>query len=228
MTFKEWIKKKFESFKKSRFYIKLKEDLRKLFIKIIIIAAILFLVWLLFLWLKPYFFAFLKNHPWLNAIYTHIAYQISQKTYLGLFYASFFGAIFFVTIPLEIIILYYISLGYNIFLIGLVSVIGGIIGLFINYLIGLVLGKKIMKFFLKDAYDKMHDWTEKYGGFFLLIGCAFPSPIELVTVIFGTTKYSIKKFFIYTTIGRIIKVILLYFLADWLLKVVIPYLSNIF
>ncbi len=228
MTFKEWVSKKFNEFKKTKFYIKTKERLRKLMIKLLIISVVLILFYIGFLWIKPYLVAYLNSHPWINAIYQHIIYQISQKTYLGLFYASFFGAIFFIAIPLEIILLYYISLGYNIFFIGAVSIIGGVLGLFINYLIGLLLGKKIMKYLFKDSFNKMHDWVEKYGGFFLVIGCAVPSPVELVTVVFGTAKYSIKKFFIYTTIGKILKIIILYFLADWLLKVVIPKFSGIF
>ena len=99
MTFKEWMKTKWTNFLKSKFYHKAKEKTKAIAIKLLIIALVLLGLYLLFLWLKPYLIAFLGRHPWLNAIYSHIVYQIAQKTYLGLFYASFFGAIFFITIP---------------------------------------------------------------------------------------------------------------------------------
>jgi len=228
MTFKEWVSNKFEAFKKSKFYAKSKETTKKIAIKLGIILLILLAVYLLFLLVKPYLIQFLHNHPWINAVYEHIVMQITKKTYLGLFYASFFGAIFFITIPVELIIIYYISLGYNIIIIGLITTVASVLGLFVNYLIGLMLGKKIMKWILKDTYDKIKVWNDKYGGFFIFAGSFLPSPIEIACVIFGTTKYSIKKFFIYSTLGRILKTVALFFLADWLLTKVIPFFTHIF
>lgn len=225
---KNYIKLKWNNFLKTKFYNKLKEETRKLFIKAIIIGLIILGLYLLYLWLSPYFFEYLKQHPTLNAIYTHISTQISEQTYLGLFYASFFGAIFFITIPLELILIYYISIGRNIFLISLIIIIASVLGLFINYIIGRMLGAKVLKYLLKENFDKTKNWVDKYGAFFLVIGAAIPSPIEWACLIYGSAKYSIKKFLIYSAVGRILKVILIYFLFDWITKVVIPYFKAVF
>lgn len=234
MGLKSWFSEKYHSFKKSlakktqKFLEDVKEKTKEIALKLFILAIIILVLWLLFLFLKPHLIAFLERHPWLNRIYEHIIYQITRKTYLGLLYASFFGAIFFITVPLEIIILYYISLGKSIYFIGIITLIGGVFGLFMNYLIGILFGEKAMKFMLKDSYTKMKGWVDRFGGFFLVIGSALPSPIEVACLVFGATRYSIKKFFIYNAIGRVMKIIALYFLADWLLKIAIPYIQNLF
>lgn len=229
-----WIKQKYENIKKliiektSSAYQTTKEKTRLFLIKLSIIALILILLYLLFLWLKPYFFEYLKSHPTLNAIYEHIAYNMANWTSLGLFYLSFLGSIFFLPIPAEATIIQYINLDYNLFLLIIISTVGGVLALLFNYFFGMLLGKRILKYFLKDNYEKMKGWVEKYGAIFLLIGAIFPSPLEMVCLIYGGVKYSIKKFIIYTTIGRILKVLMIYFLLDWITTVVIPYFKSFF
>ena len=229
-----WISKKLNNFKEwisetsSNAYQTTKEKTKQLIIKLCIIGLIIIGLYLLFLWLKPYFFEFLKSHPTLNAIYEHITFHMANWTYLGLFYLSFLGSLFFLPIPAEATIIQYIHLNKSIILITLISTIGGVLGLLFNYFCGRLVGEKALKYFLKDNYEKMKGWVEKYGAFFLLIGAIFPSPLELVCLIYGGVKYSFKKFIIYTTIGRVIKVLMLYFLLDWITTVVIPYFKSFF
>ena len=215
-------------FKKNKKVQEYKEKSKKVFIKLLIWIGIFLLLYLGFQLIKPYFFKFLQHHPVLNAIYEHITHQISEKTYLGLFYAATFGALFFITIPFEVLIIYYISLGYNIYLISIVALIGATLGLLANYGFGMMLGKHTLKHIFKDNYDKLKGWVDKYGGVFLFLGNLIPSPIEPATVIYGAARYPIRQFIVYSLLGRMIKIILLYFIVQYFSTTLLPILSHIF
>ncbi len=236
MGLKDWISKRYHGFKKrmhdrlsaawTSFKEKTKEIGRKIFIFAIIISVLYLLCLLLFPFIKSYFFEFLKSHRTLNAIYGHFVYQIANWTGLGLAYLSFAGSVFFLPIPVEVPIIQYVNHHYNLFLLIFFSTIGSSLGLLFDYLLGLIAGKKILKYFFKDDYDKMKKWVDNYGGFFLFFGAILPLPIEPVCLIFGAVKYNLKKFMMLTGIGRIIKVIIIYFLLGWIISSLIPYLKS--
>jgi len=123
--------------------------------KIVFYACIILLLWVIYLIAKEPVVNILKKNAISWAIFTHISQQITEKTYLGLYYAALTGSLVFAILPIEIISIYYFAQGYNAFLVIIISVAGMITGLTIDYLIGYVFGAKILKYFMKGKYQSL-------------------------------------------------------------------------
>jgi membrane protein YqaA with SNARE-associated domain len=193
-------------------------------ISLIIIALSLVLIY----YNRSSLLIILEKIPFLWSLYQHISYQIAQETLLGLFYASFFGALFFISIPVEFIFVYYATLGKNYFLLVTVSVVGSLLGMLLNYLFGLVFGEKLLRSILKKNFDKFSIRTEKWATPLVFIGNLVPFPIEPIALILGATKYSIKKFIIWTIFGRLGKFLLILLAKEWVVNVIMPWFNNLF
>jgi len=191
------------------------------FVFLIVILAIIYYVVQ-----QGYLATFMQSHPWLWAVYQYIHQLAAEKSLLGLFFATFFGGLFFITMPIEVTFLYFLSLGYNVPLIILIALAGDTLGLIVDYSIGWLLGKRVLRFFLKDTYDKFINIIERFGGVIILFGNIIPFPIQLVSLVIGTTRYSIKKFVIYSAIGKLIKLVILAFAGNYILNILIPYIKD--
>lgn len=156
---------------------------------------------------------FLSN-PSIYTDYLYFSTQITNSTLAGLFYISILGALFFLAIPMEAIFIYYLTSTFHsaLFIVAII-VVGGTIGLSINYFMGWILGGNFLKkMFEKKTYEKYGGYITKYGAIILVVGNILPSPIEPLTLFYGSFNYSYKKFFILSLIGRLIKY-LIFFIA---------------
>ncbi len=179
--------------------------LDKLFIAVILIS----IVYLAYLFYQDEILALLKMNPYVWSVISHIAGEISQKTILGLFYISFFGALFFVFLPQEAVFLYYLTLGYSLPFLVILAVIGYMMGMSINYIFGFAFGTRLVKMIVGDKFEKFHKLVTKWGAAVLLFGNMLLFPIQPVSVVVGAARYSFKKFFIFSTIGITAKLLLL-------------------
>lgn len=181
-------------------------------IKWLYILLLIFIIYMFYHKITSTIMDYFNSNPSIYNNFLYFSSQIKNSTLAGLFYISILGAIFFLAIPMEAIFIYYLSSTFHsTFFIISIIVLGSIIGLTINYFIGWILGDKVLKkFFEKENYDKYKNYITKYGGFVLVIGNIIPSPIEPLTLLYGSFNYSYKKFLILCLIGRIIKYTLLF------------------
>jgi len=190
---------------------------------IILIAII---AWTL-LDVPQYFLQLMQMNPTIWSFYQAISAQIEGRTLLGLLYASFFGGIFFVSLPVEVIFLYYLGLNYYVVQIITVVMIGNILGMLFNYGFGRLIGEKIVKYFMKENYGKFRKKLEKAGAIFILIGNIIPFPIEPFAVFLGAVKYRFSSFLLWTAVGKFVKFIILAFGYTYVLKYAGPYLDGV-
>jgi membrane protein YqaA with SNARE-associated domain len=185
------------------------------------VFAILTLVYYFF---HAQIFFFIQSNPTTAKIYSEIA----GKTLLGLFYISILSALFFITLPAEIPFVYYLFLGNNPIVVAIIVLAGNAIGLAIDYLIGFVIGQEFVKRFLKEKYNKWHERVMKWGGVLVVIGNVIPSPIEVITVVFGGLRYPFLKLLKYSSLGRILKFVILTIIYYLFASSIIPYVSAYF
>jgi membrane protein DedA with SNARE-associated domain len=109
------------------------------------------------------------------------------------------------------IIFFTAGLGLNPFLVGLTAGLGSAFGELTGYLIGL--GGEEM---IKQKKKKNSKWVEyfeklfkKHGFPIVMITAAIPFPFDVIGVLCGVSNYDIKKFLIATSIGKIIKCLLI-------------------
>tara|TARA_B110000046_G_C12949751_1_gene379587 strand:- start:83 stop:508 length:426 start_codon:yes stop_codon:yes gene_type:complete len=135
--------------------------------------------------------------------------------YFYLFFIAFLSATVF---PLgsETLLLYYLSLDFNIFLLFILATVGNTIGSLVNYYIGLkgekfLVRKKILK---KEKVLKTKRIFDKYGGYTLLFSWV-PIIGDPITIVAGMLLYNVKKFIYLTLISKGIRyffVIMSYYL----------------
>lgn len=192
-----------------------------------------FFLFLLIFFLSLYVFrdsilGFLKSMPLIWFFVGPILEEIGKNSLLGLFYLSLFGSLFFISVPIEIVFIYYLSLGYSPFMVLLIASVGSLIGLIFDFLFGFVLGERVLKFFLKDKYDKFKKLVDRFGGFIIFFGNLLPSPIELATVVFGAARFGFRKFVVYSLLGRVAKFGLTIWLGNIFTDRILPFLNGLF
>jgi len=177
----------------------------KLLLFILIVSA----AYVGYLYLQEDILRVLQMNPHVWAVFSHIIGEISRRTLTGLFYASFFGSLFFIFLPLELLFLYYLTLGYSVPVMIALALIGNLMGLCLDYLFGFTLGARVIKFFFRKNFEKFHSLITKWGAIIILGGNVIPFPIQVASVIVGSARYSFKKFFIFTVIGILAKLSIL-------------------
>jgi membrane protein YqaA with SNARE-associated domain len=168
-------------------------------------------------WMKSYY------PVWL--IYSHVSAEISGRTLLGLFYASFFGGLFFVFIPVELIFIYYSALPYpHVWIVG-ITILGNLLGLAVDYAIGRMVGLGIVKKLLKERFEKFSLLLMKYGGLVIFVGNILIFPIEIITLLIGAGKYPFKRFLLLSALGKLAKYVIMLLAQQWLITYVVPHLK---
>jgi membrane protein DedA with SNARE-associated domain len=151
---------------------------------------------------------------------------ITQFSYLAIFFVSFVStSTIFLPFPIYLIIFFAAGLGLNPFLVGITAGLGSAFGELTGYLVGLGGGNVI-----KQKKKKDLKWVtyfvklfKKHGFPIVLITAAIPFPFDVIGVLCGVSNYDIKKFLIATSIGKIIKCLIIAY-AGFL---GISYLENI-
>jgi len=187
--------------------------------KIIAFIFLFILIWMLYLnfnLIVPY----LQKSPFLWSVYIFLKTQIEQKSLLGLAFLSFFGSLFFIFVPIELVFIYYTSLEYNNLLVLFIVVPCCVFGLMVDYWIGFLLGKKL--FSKKKNIGKTQKRFERFGTLILVVGHIFFFPMQFVTALFGVFRYPFKKLVVVTFIMLLIKFILILVARDYFIAAILP------
>ncbi len=85
--------------------------------------------------------------------------------------------------------------------------VASILGAFFGYFLGAVLydsiGAPLLEFYGKaDAFSKITDWNNRWGGWGILFAAMTPFPFKVITIFSGFTHISLIQFTIVSIIGR--------------------------
>ncbi len=122
--------------------------------------------------------------------------------YLYLFFIAFLSATVF---PLgsEALLLYDLSIDFNVYLLFIVATLVNTIGSIVNYYIGLK-GEKFLakkKFLNKHKVLKTQKFFDRYGGYTLLFSWV-PIIGDPITIVAGMLQFDFKKFLYLTFISK--------------------------
>lgn len=207
----------------SFFLLNKKASKKKFFCFLMVI--IIFLAFYVF---RERILSFIKEIPFVWKMIGPIVSEVEKGTLLGLFYITSLGALFFLSIPVEVSFVYFLTLDHNAALVVMTALFGSMVGLTINYFIGFLFGEKVFRYFLKEKFDKFKETLDRFGGGIILFGNIIPFPSELFSAILGSTKYNFKKFIIYTFIGRVMKFSLIFFAKDLFTERILPKIKSLF
>jgi len=126
--------------------------------------------------------------------------------YAGIFVVSVLGNLIpFMPIPFLTVIFLYTAYvpDANPLLVGVISGVGGGVGKLAVYLASM----GVTKLFSEDTLKRLNAFKEllgKYGALAVFIFAATPSPDDVVIALLGMIRYSITKFFVAVTLGKIV------------------------
>ena len=145
---------------------------------------------------------------WIRALYDWV-FSLARHRYANsaLFGISFAESSFF-PIPPDVMLIPMVLAKRQkwIFYAGLCTV-ASILGAFLGYYIGAVLydtiGKPILAFYGKeDAFGKISNWYNIYGGWGVLLAAVTPFPYKVITIFSGATGLNLIVFTLVSVIGR--------------------------
>ncbi|MBU1244982.1 VTT domain-containing protein [Myxococcota bacterium] len=178
--------------------------------------AVLGGLYVLFLFFRDDLVQLMRRNATVWAVYSHIADQISEKTLLGLAYAGFFGSLFFILIPLEAVFFYYLALEHHAALVILIMLFSSVLGLALDYLMGRLVGEGLLMRYAEERFTKTKRSMDRYGGTIVIVANIIPFlPVQIISVVIGATRFGLRKFLLYTLVGRGAYLVLLWYAADF-------------
>lgn len=156
------------------------------------------------------YFLVLRKADWaivhvLNAFVAEITYHVNNGTTLGSLYASFFGGLFFVFLPMEVLFLKFMEGNNPVIVIALYN-LGFVFSFTANYYIGMRLTEFSKKMISLRKFYKLKSVINKWGGWAVFGFNAIPFfPAQPLSAILGVFKYNMARFYFYFLLGQILK-----------------------
>ncbi|NMG38300.1 DedA family protein [Chelativorans sp. ZYF759] len=100
----------------------------------------------------------------------------------------------------------------------LICTIASVAGAMVGYLIGAMLydtiGQRILAFYhAEDAFARLQEWYEVWGGWGVLFAAVTPFPYKVLTIFSGFAGLDLFTFVLVSVVGRGLR----FFLVSWLL-----------
>lgn len=176
--------------------------------QILIFMGITFAISTTFFILRPWLMNVIMDSPTLSAIYQSINSQINQRSLIWLFITTFIGSIFIFSLPVELVFVYYIATGANIFLSIIAATAGTISARCLNFFIGSKFRHLTSN--LKEKDENFRRKFNKTQTSLIFFGNFLPAfPVEHFAVFVGTTHYNFRKFLTYQVLGKTLKFIII-------------------
>lgn len=135
----------------------------------------------------------------------YILAEVEELSPAGLLYAGFFGGLFFVPIPQELLFYYALLKGNAIFLSFVTVNIGFLIAQLANYSLGSRLNKFFFNIISKKKLYSTRRFINHHGGKGVFLFNLLPLPAPLLTFALGIAKYNIYRLFFYMILGTLLK-----------------------
>jgi uncharacterized membrane protein YdjX (TVP38/TMEM64 family) len=134
-----------------------------------------------------------------------LANLVQTYGYVGIFLASLIGSATIILPAPYLILVFSAGSVLDPFLVGVIAGVGSSIGELTSYFVGLGGNKIILKKY-KKKIDKIKKIFQENGwdkG--ILVLSISPVPFDLVGLFCGSIRYDIKKFFLLTLVGKLVK-----------------------
>ncbi|MCT7377459.1 YqaA family protein [Chelativorans salis] len=100
------------------------------------------------------------------------------------------------------------------FICTLASVAGALLGYAIGAFLYETLGEPILRFYgQKDAFQRVAEWYNRWGGWGVLFAAVTPFPYKVLTIFSGATGLNLPVFIAVSIVGRGLR----FYLVSWLL-----------
>ncbi len=150
-------------------------------------------------------YTLLKETPFLDYLTNIIKTDIRELTPMGIFYYHFLGGLFFVPSVEEFIFYFGLVRGNPIVISFILAYVGYILAQLFNYYVGTKLSSFVFHIIPKRRMYKTRRFVNKYGAFGIFFFNLIPSPAPLLTLALGIANYNKYRLFIFITLGKALK-----------------------
>lgn len=156
-----------------------------------------------------------KNYdlPWvdtINAVASSISQEVMKSTPLGIFYVAVIGGLFFVYMPLEVMLTRFFTVSNSFFVVLGVYMFGVLISYSINYFIGFRLSRLSKKIISPRKFYSLKSKINKYGAVAIYVFNVFPLPSQPLATILGVFRYNRVRFYFFFLLGQLTKVVVVW------------------
>ncbi len=141
----------------------------------------------------------------INSLINHVKLQITSLSLLGALYATTFGGLFFIPIPVEILFFAFLRAGTSSPILISLYILGLIISFTINYVVGSRLSEVSKKIITPKRFYKIKVSLNKYGIWTIFAFNVLPLPAQPLATLVGVFKYNKAKFYLAFILGQTIK-----------------------
>jgi membrane protein YqaA with SNARE-associated domain len=121
---------------------------------------------------------------------------------------NFAGYLFFLMMPVEALVPYYLSQGHSGLVLIVVAVATAILAQLFDYFAGhLMSGRIINDLIGHKRYERAWHYIHKYGGWAILVFNLFPLSSPILILAAGMVRFSLKRVICYSLIGLVLKYI---------------------
>jgi len=141
-------------------------------------------------------------------------------SYFGLFLIGFIStSTIFLPFPIYIFTVISEKFGLNPLLVAISTSLGMSFGELTGYFTGYI-GYKVSKKKIEKNkfYKKFKNWLKKFGSFAIFLFAFLPLPFDIVGIACGLGKYDVKKFLVFTFVGKFLKMLLILYFFELLEK----------
>ncbi|MBU0471567.1 MAG: VTT domain-containing protein [Nanoarchaeota archaeon] len=133
-----------------------------------------------------------------------------QPTLTSFSVIHFSGYLFFLVLPVEILVPYYLSEGYLAIILIFLALVTAVVAQIIDYSLGFLVSEKVIHNLIGSwRYRKYERVIKKYGAIAILVFNLFPLSSPILSLIAGMLRYDFKRFFLFSVSGLVIKYTLL-------------------
>ncbi|MFP4195868.1 MAG: DedA family protein [Candidatus Woesearchaeota archaeon] len=167
---------------------------------VLVVLAVLVLVYLLSLQHVDFFLI-----HWINAFASHITETMKAMNLLAVIYTAVFGGLFFVLVPLEVLLIKFFTEGNNPVLVVLFYVLGLTLSFTLNYHVGKKLTTLSKRLITTKKFYQIKSKLNRYGATTIFVFNALPLPSPPLSAILGVFKYNKKRFYLYFISAQLLK-----------------------
>jgi len=177
------------------------------FYSALIVISLIAIITYYLLYLKDSNFFAIKG---INFFISHIFNNVKGLTGLGAFYTTFFGGLFFIPTPIEVLFITTLRMS-NISPIALISLymVGMIFSFTFNYFIGKRLSEISKRFIGAKKFYKIKGFLNKHGMWGVFMFNVLPLPSQPLSTILGVFNYNRTRFYLMFISGQLIKFIVI-------------------
>jgi len=134
--------------------------------------------------------------------------QGKQPGIISFIVINFSGYLFFIMMPVEVLIPYYLAEGHSAILLVFVAVTTAIIAHVLNYSVGFLLSEKVIdKFIGAWRYNKAKKAIEKYGDMAVFFFSLLPISSPILMLAAGMVRLKLHRVLLFSFSGLLLKYI---------------------